>query len=259
MAGKGGGAWKVAYADFVTAMMAFFLVMWITAQSKPIKESVASYFNDPYGGPTTRPNGSSFQRSFDGGDAPYTRGIPKIGPSRSATSTKKPADPDEPGIRQVRRPSFFTVHGGDRSHVGTLLIFAEQSAALDEVSQFRLNEVIPVLRGKPNKIEIRGHATRRPLPAGSEFRTPWELCFARCQATFDYLVSQGIAPERIRLSQAGPYEPQAVDSAQHEENSRVEVYMLGEFVEDLQGRSPRTATSESTTPWHGPVSEDAGH
>ena len=36
MAGKGGGAWKVAYADFVTAMMAFFLVMWITAQSKQV-------------------------------------------------------------------------------------------------------------------------------------------------------------------------------------------------------------------------------
>ena len=39
MAGKG-GAWKVAYADFATAMMAFFLVMWITTQSKPVKEAV---------------------------------------------------------------------------------------------------------------------------------------------------------------------------------------------------------------------------
>ena len=49
MAGKGGGAWKVAYADFVTAMMAFFLVMWITAQNKPVKEAIAQYFNDPTG------------------------------------------------------------------------------------------------------------------------------------------------------------------------------------------------------------------
>ena len=46
MAGKGGGAWKVAYADFVTAMMAFFLVMWIVAQNKPVKEAVAAYFKD---------------------------------------------------------------------------------------------------------------------------------------------------------------------------------------------------------------------
>jgi chemotaxis protein MotB len=47
MAGHGGGAWKVAYADFVTAMMAFFLVMWICSQDQKIKKSVADYFGDP--------------------------------------------------------------------------------------------------------------------------------------------------------------------------------------------------------------------
>jgi chemotaxis protein MotB len=49
MAGKGGGAWKVAYADFVTAMMAFFLVMWLTAQDQQIKKAVSYYFMDPLG------------------------------------------------------------------------------------------------------------------------------------------------------------------------------------------------------------------
>ncbi len=49
MAGKhGGGAWKVAYADFVTAMMAFFLVMWICSQDQKIKRAVADYFGDPW-------------------------------------------------------------------------------------------------------------------------------------------------------------------------------------------------------------------
>ena len=42
-----GGAWKVAYADFVTAMMAFFLVMWLVAQSPQVKASVGGYFRDP--------------------------------------------------------------------------------------------------------------------------------------------------------------------------------------------------------------------
>ncbi len=50
MAGKGGGgSWKVAYADFVTAMMAFFLVMWIGSQDEKTKQSVANYFIDPSG------------------------------------------------------------------------------------------------------------------------------------------------------------------------------------------------------------------
>lgn len=47
--GHHGGAWKVAYADFVTAMMAFFLVMWIVAQSEEVRQNVAAYFNDPVG------------------------------------------------------------------------------------------------------------------------------------------------------------------------------------------------------------------
>lgn len=49
MAGKSGGAWKVAYADFVTAMMAFFLVMWICGQDQKIRRAVSFYFQDPLG------------------------------------------------------------------------------------------------------------------------------------------------------------------------------------------------------------------
>ena len=45
--GHYGGSWKVAYADFVTALMAFFLVMWLVSQDQIIKENVAGYFNDP--------------------------------------------------------------------------------------------------------------------------------------------------------------------------------------------------------------------
>src|SRR5258706_12728159 len=46
-AGHHGGAWKVAYADFVTAMMAFFLVMWIVGLSKPTRMAIAAYFKNP--------------------------------------------------------------------------------------------------------------------------------------------------------------------------------------------------------------------
>src|SRR3954471_19996648 len=45
--GHHGGAWKVAFADFMTAMMAFFLVMWIVGQSKSVKTAIAGYFRDP--------------------------------------------------------------------------------------------------------------------------------------------------------------------------------------------------------------------
>ena len=55
--GHHGGAWKVAYADFVTAMMALFIVLWLLNTSKPVKEAIAGYFKDPAG--TGKKAGSS--------------------------------------------------------------------------------------------------------------------------------------------------------------------------------------------------------
>ena len=46
---KSGGAWKVAYADFVTAMMALFIVLWMMNASHQVKQSISGYFNDPRG------------------------------------------------------------------------------------------------------------------------------------------------------------------------------------------------------------------
>jgi flagellar motor protein MotB len=57
----GGGSWKVAYADFVTAMMAFFLVMWIGAQDVKVRQSVANYFVDPSGVSKTPKSGGIMQ------------------------------------------------------------------------------------------------------------------------------------------------------------------------------------------------------
>ena len=47
--GHHGGAWKVAYADFVTAMMAFFIVLWLMNSSPKVKTSISGYFKDPWG------------------------------------------------------------------------------------------------------------------------------------------------------------------------------------------------------------------
>src|ERR1035438_993255 len=56
--GHHGGAWKVAYADFVTAMMALFIVLWLMNSSKPVRDAVAGYFADPTGGKGIMPGGT---------------------------------------------------------------------------------------------------------------------------------------------------------------------------------------------------------
>src|SRR3984893_14858648 len=55
--GHHGGAWKVAYADFVTAMMALFMVLWISAQDKEILIATSKYFQSPFKSPTDRSSG----------------------------------------------------------------------------------------------------------------------------------------------------------------------------------------------------------
>lgn len=64
--GHHGGAWKVAYADFVTAMMAFFMVMWLMGSDEETKAAVAGYFNDPS---SVSRDGKSSLGAFGGGDA----------------------------------------------------------------------------------------------------------------------------------------------------------------------------------------------
>jgi len=56
--GHHGGAWKVAYADFVTAMMALFIVLWLMNSNKPVRDAVAGYFTDPTGSKGIMPGGT---------------------------------------------------------------------------------------------------------------------------------------------------------------------------------------------------------
>ena len=71
--GHHGGAWKVAYADFVTAMMALFIVLWLMSQSEQVKKAVAGYFNDPKGTASllgTTMSGTGQRHSTGGGPEP---------------------------------------------------------------------------------------------------------------------------------------------------------------------------------------------
>ena len=234
MAGHGGGAWKVAYADFVTAMMAFFMVMWLVGQNKEVKESVASYFKDPFA-VCPRPG-------TGGGTSLIPSAAPTGSPGRDrhetpAAQANAPTAAEGADVTTINKPSVFVLHDGDNANVGTVVLFDEYTAELSDRGRRLLDDLAPTLIGKRSKIEIRGHSTRRPLPEDSPFKDSWELCYARCQATFKHLAGQGIDPQRFRLSQAGPFEPQTIrlDADWQSMNSRVEVYVLSEFVDSLQG------------------------
>ncbi|MEN6498789.1 MAG: flagellar motor protein MotB [Thermoguttaceae bacterium] len=251
MAGHGGGAWKVAYADFVTAMMAFFMVMWITAQGKEVKEAVADYFKDPAGAgrktgglspiPLKKNAAAASMKKSSAGPRPRGRG--QAGPGAQPTPTE---DPEGPGADKNR---LMVLHDGKHSSMGSVVQFVDNTANLTEEAKKQLQSLIPMLVGKPNKIEVRGHTSRRPLPPGGPFHDPWQLSFARCMATLKYLEEGGVEPKRVRLSQAGPFEPRTlrVEPERQAQNSRVEVYLLSEFAEDSVG-TPQERAERFKTP-----------
>ncbi len=218
MAGKGGGSWKVAYADFVTAMMAFFMVMWITAQNKEAKEAVSSYFQDPFGksGQSTGPISA------------LTGGNPK--------SNRRGEQGRRPGVKTA--PS-------ESSGLGTTILFTANSAELSETAKSHLKSLAPDLSGIPQRIEIRGHASRAPLPPDSPYHDAWALSYARCQAAMQFLTDNGIEPARMRLSQSGVFQPatNAESADRQKENERVEVFVLREFVS--QGNHAEDATAHA--------------
>ncbi len=249
MAGGGGGAWKVAYADFVTAMMAFFLVMWIVAQNKPgVKQAIAQYFNDPYG-TSSQPGKSKMGISPEsGGPLPDSKGSTKIALSRP-TIEAAPKQADDP--EQARKATLPALHDSNKSTVGTMVPFADESAELDDRAKQALDKLIPDLQGKLSKIEIRGHASARPLSPSSGFQDAWQLSYARSLATLKYLAEKGIEPRRVRLSQSGVYEPikQDRDAALPARNARVEVYDLNELADDpTASREPRKKGPKKTAP-----------
>jgi chemotaxis protein MotB len=242
-------------------MMAFFLVMWITAQNKPVREAIAEHFRSPAGiGSTRDSGGASLLPSKEGRGAAGSIIGPHDGGYGPGLGAPKP-DPDaEPGRKKPTGTSklqpIVVVHDAGQRRAGAVLEFAENDAALTDDAKARLRKLVQSIQGKPNRVEIRGHASRKPLPPGGPYQDAWQLSYARCLATMAYLEEQGIDSQRLRLSQAGAHEPQftGIDPALQARNARVEIFMLGEFVELQPDARPHTPAEE-----HAPADHDHGH
>jgi chemotaxis protein MotB len=237
MAGKGGGAWKVAYADFVTAMMAFFMVMWLTSQKPATKEALGSYFRDPWA--QSRLNSNDVRN-------PTLRDV-KAGetdPGKKFMGSNAMLEPhNEPESMESKKPKLTTVRSTDRTAIGTIVVFDEGSVELTEAGKRKLRDLVPKVKGLTYKIEIRGHATQREQYLAGATTGDWQVCYQRSLAVLEYLREQGIEVQRLRLCQASGYEPLTIndEGGEANKNVRVEVFMLNETVESFQGTEAQRA------------------
>ena len=189
--GHNGGAWKVAYADFVTALMSLFIVLWLTSASDSVKQSVANYFNDPHGTSTlkgTNQDGSGHSLPLD------RNGMQKLKEHLLDAARRMPnfdklknqveitAEQDGLRIELLEQP------GGTFFKLGS----AQPTQALQDF----LKAISPELGKMPNQISIEGHTDSVPYNDDSLYSN-WELSTDRANAARRLMQSNGIAPGQV--------------------------------------------------------------
>jgi chemotaxis protein MotB len=205
--GHHGGAWKVAYADFVTAMMAFFLVMWLVGQSKAVKSAVAGYFRDPGIFDQQKSNGP-----IGGGDlkldpeaAPPVDQAAMVDSERLALEETgkriKARIEAMPDLKALGRQIEIQVsRDGLRIELvdaETQTFFASGSAALASGTERILELIARELGSLTNSIVIEGHTDSRPY-ATTDIYSNWELSADRANAARRVMERGGLHVGQVR-------------------------------------------------------------
>ena len=252
-----GGAWKIAYADFVTAMMAFFLLMWLLgATNENQRKGIADYFAPTVLQSTTSggSNGVLGGRSIEepDGAAPYSKrsGIVPIAPYQAAHGARSPRDANDGQLKKVESdikkrmeqdPGLKSMKGHLRmvqSKEGLRIelidkadysMFTGGTAAMDPRAAKLLKIVADAIAGTPNKIAIRGHTDA--VPYGGTALSPgennWTLSSARAEATRKSLASAGVDAKRFsRLEGVADTEPFNPKDPYDPRNRRMSVTLL---------------------------------
>jgi chemotaxis protein MotB len=189
--GHHGGAWKVAYADFVTAMMALFIVLWLLSSSAEVKKAVAGYFRDPAG-----------QRSQSGtGQSGITE---NLGIGRDDMSKLKEklesAIRASPEVAKLKDQVQMTVTGEGlriellESDVNT---FFESGNAQPTGTGEEMLQLLATQLGKlPNRLSVEGHTDSNPFVSSTGYSN-WELSSDRADAARKLIQGSGVRPDQV--------------------------------------------------------------
>ena len=213
--GHHGGAWKVAYADFVTAMMALFIVLWLMNTSKPIQQAISGYFKDPAG-----------TGKLTGTNQPPTHEVSKDNLDKVKTELEK-------AIRQVANFDKLKDHiemtvtpEGLRiemleSKNGTFF----ESGQTDPNGDGRemMMTIAEELGKVPNKISIEGHTDSQPFSARANY-TNWELSADRANASRRLMQQHGLRADQVaQVRGFADQQPRNAKDASDPANRRITV------------------------------------
>lgn len=189
--GHHGGAWKVAYADFVTAMMALFIVLWLLNSSQEVQKAVAGYFRDPRG--SGKKMGSAFG-----------------GTGESVTIDRKNLDKLKEKLQQAMKetPKFEKIKDnvqmtvtGEGLRIELLenekgMFFESGQAKPTASARDLLIELAKQLGQMSNTVLIEGHTDAKPFGTGNEY-TNWELSADRANAARKLMQGNGLKENQV--------------------------------------------------------------
>ena len=227
--GHHGGAWKVAFADFVTAMMAFFMLLWLMAETTPQqKQAISNYMQDPI--TASGPGGAGANPVIDGGAGLLDNAGKSVTPQENKPETEEPKEPTTPEeearkiAEAVERQQLETLREQmeqalsaqalqpykdqlllDITSEGLRIqivdkenrpMFAQGSPVLQSYTREILHEIVKVIKTVPNKISISGHTDRTPYAATNGYSN-WELSADRANAARRELLAGGLEEDKL--------------------------------------------------------------
>jgi chemotaxis protein MotB len=191
---SGSGAWKVAYADFVTALMALFIVLWLMNSSTKVKSSISGYFRDPRG----------FTRTLGAGPANSGEGL--VVHHDNVDEIRKQLEQalrEMPEFQKLRDNVKFSVTGEglriDLLENDQGMFFVSGSPAPTAAGEELLRVLAGELGRLPNGLVIEGHTDATPFRNArpTEGYSNWELGADRANAARRVLHKYGVRPEQV--------------------------------------------------------------
>lgn len=239
--GHHGGAWKVAYADFVTAMMAFFLVMWIVGLNPTVKQAIEGYFKDPEGFMKAVNAGKSpFQVNENAGGLHEGKGksdsnsVPGSGSERAKLEMAKKAIEklveSKPEFKELgKHIDIKLVPEGlriDLLEAKESLFFDSGSAKVKPATVRLLSQIASELKSLPNKVILEGHTDSLPLNRADGY-TNWELSADRANGARSIMGTAGVSDSQIaQVRGYAATQPRDPQNPTHFSNRRVSILVL---------------------------------
>ncbi|TXC68783.1 OmpA family protein [Sphingorhabdus soli] len=259
-----GGAWKVAYADFVTAMMAFFLLMWLLGSTdEKDKKAIADYFtptlveirqdgsagsnSGPFGGDSMISKDNFAHSASQVGERAIT--VPKDAWGSKDGANKPTPEEEDEAFKQIEKKirerlkrreqlrnlaeniRFFRSDEGLRIEVVDAADFAMFELSSDKLvprAQLLLREVAESIVPLTNGIAVRGHTDSLPYASGKTMNN-WLLSAARAEATRQALISGGLTEAQFdKIEGVADRQPYSPDDAADPRNRRMSITLLSE-------------------------------